>query len=160
MKDYTIKDCIVKIGQLIRRVSLRKSLTELLLIAVIIPCSCNARSSRGAPKADGNYSVKLIWDVPQKRTDGSALINIKGYKIYYGTASGMYTRAVAVPLTEPSLSCGDIESTVKKKPDKKQCMYAVQGLGNGVYYFAVTVYDDRGNESNLSNEISKKLKVN
>jgi len=153
--------------KLIPRMNIEKPIIALLmLVAVIIPCGCEARSSNavskpaagGASIASGPNSTKLTWDVPQKRTDGTTLNNIKGYKVYYGMASLTYTRVVQVSIEDPALSCQDGDIAGKKKTDKRECSYVVQGLGKGSYYFAATAYDDKGNESDFSNEVSKQFK--
>jgi hypothetical protein len=68
--------------------------------------------------------------------------NLAGYKIYYGTASGVYAHSFAVGQTATP-------STPK---------YQVSNLPDGTtYYFAVKSYDGPGNESGFSNEVSKTL---
>ena len=75
-------------------------------------------------------SVTLTWD---PNTDG----DLAGYKIYQATASGAYG---AVLGTVPT-------GTVT---------YQATGLSaNTTYYFVITAYDDAGNESSFSNEVSK-----
>ena len=56
-----------------------------------------------------------------------------GYKLYYGTSSGVYDTSVDV---------GDV------------IQYTVTGLANGTYYFVTTYYDGNGLESGYSNEVS------
>lgn len=61
---------------------------------------------------------------------------LDGYKVYIGTASGLYTRAIAV---------GNLTT------------YTVDSLTTGTtYYFAVTAYNS-GGESTPSNEVSKSI---
>ena len=62
--------------------------------------------------------------------------NFKGYNIYYGTSSGVYTISIDV---------GDFTS------------YTVTDLPDGTHYFAVTYYDKFFNESWYSNEVSKAI---
>src|SRR3569832_766819 len=69
----------------------------------------------------------LTWN---KNTE----LDVAGYKVYYGTASRLYTASV---------NAGN------------QTTYTVTGLGNQTYYFAVTAYDLSGNESTYSDEGSK-----
>gem|GEM_PF-715447 len=78
----------------------------------------------------------LSWTPPTTREDGSALVDLAGYKIYYGTQSGNYTEVVDVP------TAGVTE-------------YMIEGLAPGTYYFVVTAYDTAGNESPPSNEATK-----
>ena len=58
---------------------------------------------------------------------------VAGYKVYYGTGSRAY---------KTSLDVLNVTS------------YAVTGLTDGTYYFAVTAYDTSGVETGYSNEIS------
>jgi hypothetical protein len=78
------------------------------------------------PEASLAGEVKLLWDP-------SPSSSIAGYRVYYGTASGVYNAP---------LDAG------------KATMCTVSGLPVGAYYFAVTAYDIDGQESNFSNEIS------
>jgi hypothetical protein len=84
------------------------------------------------PPTTGN--VSLSWVAPSTRTDGSVLSmsEIAGYRIYRGTTSGNLQAVL-------DLNDGYINS------------YVMQNQESGVYYFAVTAYDNDGNESNLSN---------
>ncbi len=81
----------------------------------------------------GNGFVELSWNVA---TDDTA---VKGYKIYYGTTS--------VTADGEAYTLGPIDAGNK-------ITYRVEGLTNGTtYYFAVTAYDEAGNESeNYSSE--------
>jgi hypothetical protein len=77
----------------------------------------------------------LNWNPPGKKTDGTSLTDLAGYRIYYGTASGNYAETIDV---------GNITTSV------------VSNLADGTtYYFAVTAYDTSGGESGYSNEVSK-----
>jgi len=62
--------------------------------------------------------------------------DLAGYNLHYGTVSGTYS-VVA--------NAGNATT------------YTVTGLGVGIYYFAVTAYDTSGNESGVSNEVSKSV---
>lgn len=77
----------------------------------------------------------LFWDPPTLNTDGSALTDLDGYKIHYGTSSGTYTNNVDV---------GDVTT------------HQLTGLTDGLtYYFAITAYDTSANESGYSSEVNK-----
>jgi hypothetical protein len=79
-------------------------------------------------------AATLSWVAPTSNDNGTCLSDPAGYKIYYGTSSGMYSRSIDV---------GNVTS------------YTVSDLTEGVtYYFAATAYDGSGNESDLSNEVS------
>ncbi len=80
-------------------------------------------------------SGTLSWGAPTTNTDGTALTNLGGYKVYYGTSSGVYTTAVNV---------GNVLS------------YKVANLTSGhTYYFAVTAYNTSNVESSYSNEVTR-----
>ena len=67
----------------------------------------------------------------------STLTNLAGYKVYMGTASGVYGAPITV---------GNVTS------------YSVANLAIGsTYYFAVTDYNTSGIESVFSNEVSKSI---
>jgi hypothetical protein len=77
-------------------------------------------------------SATLTW-TPNTESD------LAGYKIYRATASGAYGAALA---TVPA-------GTVT---------YQATGLTvNTTYFFVITAYDSAGNESSLSNEVSKSV---
>jgi hypothetical protein len=73
-------------------------------------------------------SVTLAWD-PNSPSE-----NIAGYKLYYGTESGYYTGVI------------DIANGTLRKVSK---------LAKGYhYYFAVTAYNQEGQESDFSEELT------
>ena len=81
--------------------------------------------------------LMLTWDPPTSNEDGSPLTDLAGYKLYYGTSSGVYGTNL------------DIGNGIT---------YKMSNLEDGIiYYFAVTAYDTGGNESNFSNEVSKTI---
>jgi len=89
-----------------------------------------------AVSAVATGSVTLTWSAPTQNTDGSPLLDLSGYKIYWGTASGSYENSVT--LNNPGLTT-----------------YVVENLTGGTYYFAATAINSSGVESSLSNEASK-----
>lgn len=70
--------------------------------------------------------VSLAWDA-------SVTPGIVSHKVYYGNASHTYTQQITIG---------------------NQTTYTVSNLANGTYYFAVTALDNKGNESDFSNEVS------
>jgi Putative Ig domain len=90
--------------------------------------------------ADANpeSNVTLSWQAPTENADGSALVDLKGYKVHYGSASKTYTNTIQV--ANPGLTT-----------------YVVQNLAEGKYYFAVTAYNSAGHESSLSPEVSTQV---
>ena len=87
----------------------------------------------------------LTWDYPTTNTDGSALTDLGGFKVYYGTSSGSYSTTIDVAFATCITASPCSIST-----------YTVANLSNGTtYYFAATAYDTFYNESAYSNEVSK-----
>jgi Fibronectin type III domain len=79
-------------------------------------------------KAQGTASVTLAWTP-------STSSNVAGYDIYYGTSSGNYISAVVVPANATSIT--------------------IRGLNSGTtYYFAAASFDNSGDVSSDSPEIS------
>ncbi len=68
--------------------------------------------------------------------DANTEADLLGYKIYYGTHSGVY---------ESSIDVGN------------QTSYTISGLGTGTYYFALTSYDLSRQESAFSIEVNKTI---
>lgn len=83
-------------------------------------------------------SAALSWRAPTQNTDGSALTNLAGYRIYYGTSSGALTQTIQI--ANPSTTS-----------------HIVEHLGAGTYYFAVRAYTTAGQESGNSNVASKTI---
>lgn len=81
-------------------------------------------------------TATLIWTAPTTNSDGSALTDLAGYKIYYGTVSGNYTQQV---------DAGNVTS------------YTFTLADGASYYFTITAYDTSGNESGYSNEAIKTI---
>ncbi|NIQ13982.1 MAG: hypothetical protein GTO02_06150 [Candidatus Dadabacteria bacterium] len=81
-------------------------------------------------------SATLTWKPPSSNIDGTPVNDLGGYVIYFGESSGNYSNWVDV---------GNVLS------------YTVENLPSGTYYFAITSYDLGGNESELSNEMSKTI---
>lgn len=85
-----------------------------------------------------NGSATLAWQPPTQNTDGSALTNLKGYKIHYGTAPGSYEQTV-------TLDNAGVSS------------YVIENLAPGTYFFAISALSTNGAESDLSPEASKSI---
>ena len=103
------------------------------LIIIIITGGCGDGGSGGD---GGTENATLSWDAPTTNTDETELTDLAGYKVYYGTTSGVYDNVIDV---------ADVTT------------YTLTDISPGTYYFAVTAYDDGGNESDYSNEVSKTI---
>ena len=84
-------------------------------------------------------SATLSWNPPSQNTDGTALTNLAGYKIYYGTARASMTQTISV--SNPGLSS-----------------YFVGNLTPATWYFAVKSLTTANVESALSSVVSKVVK--
>jgi nitrite reductase/ring-hydroxylating ferredoxin subunit len=73
-------------------------------------------------------AAELYWSVPTLNEDGSALTNLAGYKIRYGTSPGSLSQVVDV--ANPAVTSAIIE-----------------GLAAGTWYFSLTSYTNNGVES-------------
>ena len=83
-------------------------------------------------------SATLSWVAPTQREDGTALVNLAGYRIKYGTSSGSFPNQVQI-----------------SNPGITSCV--IENLPAGTYYFVATAYDSNGNESGPSAVISKTI---
>jgi hypothetical protein len=81
--------------------------------------------------------VTLNWGTPTTNTDGTALTNLAGYRIMYGTSASNLGTTVQVGLGLSS--------------------YTVDGLSSGTWYFSIKSYSSSGTESAPSNPASVTL---
>jgi hypothetical protein len=84
-------------------------------------------------------SATLSWTPPIQNTDGSALRDLSGYRIMYGTSSSALNKSINV--ANPGVST-----------------YVVENLSPATYYFAVKSIASSGAESALSSVASKTVK--
>jgi len=82
-----------------------------------------------------NGVATLDWMPPTENNDGSALTNLAGYTVYYGTDRSNLSQSVKV--SNPGLAS-----------------YTVTGLTSGTWYFAVTSYSADGVESTRTSTVS------
>lgn len=85
---------------------------------------------------NANGSVTLTWTPPVQNDDGTALTDLAGYKIYYGTESGVYSEMIDIE--NPGIS-----------------RYVVENLPSNTYFFSSTAYNTGLVESDFSNEASR-----
>ncbi len=96
----------------------------------------NASTSTGSPPPPpANGSVTISWTPPTENTNGSALTNLAGYHIYYGTSQSNLNRVVSI--TNPGL-----------------VTYVLGNLAATSYYFAMTSVNSKGEESARSAVLS------
>jgi hypothetical protein len=84
-------------------------------------------------------SVTLSWVPPTTNTDGTRLVGLAGFRVFYGTAPGQYSQNLSI--TGPSVTS-----------------VVLEGLSSGLtWYFAVTAVASDGVESAYATEVSKRL---
>jgi hypothetical protein len=102
----------------------------------LTPQSVPSDSDTGMPgQGSGSGQATLAWTAPDENTDGSALTNLAGYRIYYGTSSDALDLVIDIPT---------VGSTT----------YVVDDLSAGTYYFSIRAYNSDGSESALSNIVT------
>jgi len=94
--------------------------------------------SASTPQTKAARNVEVSWSAPTTNTNGSALTNLAGYRVYYGTSPGALSQSADVP------SAGAVS-------------FIVRGLGAGTWYFAVAAYTNTGLESTYSSVVSKTI---
>jgi Putative Ig domain len=91
-----------------------------------------------APGASTVGSASLSWEAPTLNTNGTALTDLAGYHIYYGTSVGALNSFIDVPGAATT-------------------EYEISNLSSGTYYFIVVAYNSLGFESPGSNQASKTI---
>lgn len=86
----------------------------------------------------GTLSTTLSWTAPTLNEDGTTLTDLSGYRIYWGTTPGVYTRSVTI--NEAGLTT-----------------YVVENLAPGTYEFVATAFNSVGIESRYSSPATKVL---
>ena len=81
--------------------------------------------------ASSTGSVTLSWTAPTQNADGSALTDLSGFRIYYGTTASTLTQTVT--LNSPAT-----------------LTYVISNLKSGTWYFAIKAINSTGAESALS----------
>jgi fibronectin type 3 domain-containing protein len=109
-----------------------KILPALVAVAVFSGCGGGAPTVASNVVAAPTGAATLTWEAPTLNTDGTALSNLSGFNIYYGTSPTSLTQKESI--ASPSTTS-----------------YTLSNLTSGAWYFGVTAYDSAGYESALSN---------
>jgi len=88
------------------------------------------------PKGDGTALVS--WEPPTENTDDSALTDLAGYKIYYGTFPGEYEKSITI--NNPAVTS-----------------YLIENLGASDWFFVMTAFNSSQIESGYSEEMFKTI---
>jgi hypothetical protein len=119
----------------------KTSLLVLLALFALAACHPDGTSSVSAPQVSGKDtagSATLSWEAPTTTTNGSALTDLSGYRIYYG------------------LDAQDLSETINLATVGMQT-YVIDNLASGTWYFAIKAVTSTGIESALSNVVSKTI---
>lgn len=81
-------------------------------------------------------AATLQWVAPTENTDGTALTDLAGFRIMYGSSPDALTQTLQI--SNPSIS-----------------MYVMDNLPAGTHYFAIRAYTANGAESSNSQVASK-----
>lgn len=83
-------------------------------------------------------TATISWLPPTENTDGTPLVDLGGYRIYYGTSASALTEVAEI--SNPGLT-----------------LYVVQNLSPATWYFALQAYRTNGSTSALSSIGSKAI---
>lgn len=119
------------------------SLTDPRIVAVLGPAQAEILAAKPVPPAPPIMipatSAVISWTPTTTRADGTPLGDLAGYRINYGTASGIYSMSQSVAATASSAT--------------------ITALTSGqTWYFVVIAIDAAGNASAPSVEVSKSTK--
>lgn len=82
----------------------------------------------------GAKAVSLAWTPPTENVDGSALTDLSGYRIHYGSEPQSYSQTIA--LDNPGLT-----------------RFVIESMPAGTHYVAMTALNKAGAESDYSTEV-------
>jgi hypothetical protein len=82
-----------------------------------------------------NGTATLNWMPPTQNTDGTALMDLAGFRVHYGTTAGNLTQSVTVA-------------------NAGLASYTISNLSSGTWYFSISAYTKTGVESDLSDTVS------
>ena len=83
-------------------------------------------------------SASLSWTPPTQNSDGSTLVNLAGYRIYYGQSPSQLTEQVVINSAGIST-------------------YIIENLSPATWYFSMTAVNSSGVESERSSTVSKQV---
>lgn len=105
-------------------------------IAVRAALSTPTPTTPPQPQPGGTGLATLSWTPPTKNVDGTALTDLAGYRISYGTSPTALVQAVQVAV-------------------RGATAYTIGNLAPGTYFFTVRAYTSDGDESAQSGVVSK-----
>jgi ABC-type glycerol-3-phosphate transport system substrate-binding protein len=136
-----------------RRWKLMTQILGAMLISVVLLAGCGGSSQSAGSASDassvaavtppasagtGSTNVTLSWSAPTENTNGSALTNLAGYIIYYGTSASAMTQTIDI-------------NTVG------MLTYVVDNLSAGSWYFQIVAVNSAGEQSGPSATVSASI---
>lgn len=125
--------------------ALRRTLVLIGAIAIALlisgcddPGPPSATAGASSSLGSGSRAATLSWEAPTANTNGTALTDLSGYRIYYGA------------------SPKDLSQTVQISNVGLQT-YVIDNLEPGTWYFAVMAVAANGGESTLSDVVAKTI---
>lgn len=118
----------------------------LLAVGLVLSLSCvpsspdQDESPTGPEPGPTTRTVTIAWDAPTRDARGDPLEDLAGYRIYYDRSA---------PLDRDEASVVEVGDGLR---------HTFEGLAPGVWHFAVTAFDEAGNESELSDELQADLR--
>jgi hypothetical protein len=100
------------------------------LVLALVACTAGDAGSRG--------TATLRWTAVTRGSDGAALTDLAGYRIYYGRSPNALNKTVVLA-------------------DPKATSYVVKHLSRGTWYFTVAAYTKGGFEGHRSGVGSKTI---
>ena len=91
-----------------------------------------------APSGGGTGAATVSWTVPTQNTNGTALTNLAGVRIYYGTSSSTLSQQIQLAGTSTTT-------------------YTIDNLAAGTWYFGAAAYNTAGTQSAMSAIVSKSI---
>ena len=125
------------------------------LITLALLAACDIAESSG--------SYALTWELPTTNLDGSSLDDLAGIRIYEVTCSGDIDATLGqssaddAPITLDATCSAPWERTEIAETGPEETTYSGV-VSPGWHYWAVTSFDEAGNESALSNVGGKNVR--
>jgi hypothetical protein len=104
-------------------------------IAAVVLCLL---SFEGECAGGSTGAATLVWAPPTQNVDGTTLVDLAGYRIYYGLGAKSLNRVISV--NDPWVN-----------------QHVLKGLAAGYWYFAMTSITQSGVESRRSRTVSKRV---
>jgi hypothetical protein len=91
-----------------------------------------------APSGGSSGAATVSWTLPTLNTNGTALTNLAGVRIFYGTSSSTLTQQIQLPGTSTTT-------------------YTIDNLAAGTWYFGAAAYNTAGMQSAMSAIVAKSV---